>query len=180
MPTKKRSSDSKNPTIGQLNASGPFKPLKEKLMLFGQFVGDWDIVEARSLQEDGTWITSKGEFHSGWILGGTAIQDVWKSNDHGVVDTGGTTIHVYDADTDGWNSIWISPNQATIRGFTGRKKGTEIELESKETNRKIMKWVFFDVRKGSFKWRSESTNDSGKNWVLTEEMFVKRHIQKSR
>ncbi|MGC8561645.1 MAG: hypothetical protein ACP5UZ_00240 [Thermoplasmata archaeon] len=179
MPAKKIARISKKPEIRQLNASGPFSPLKNKLKLFGQFVGDWDIVEARSLQEDGSWLISKGEYHAGWILGGTAVQDVWKSTDHGVVDTGGTTIHIYDPDTDSWNSIWISPNQATIRSFTGRKKGRDIELESRENSRRIMRWIFYVVKKDSFRCRSESTNDAGKKWIVTEEMFVKRHEHKS-
>lgn len=175
MPTRKVARSPGNPEIRQLNADGPFSPLKNKLMLFGQFVGDWDIVEARSLQEDGSWLISRGEYHSGWILGGTAIQDVWKSTDDGIEDTGGTTIHVYDPDTDSWNSIWISPSQGAIRSFTGKKRGKEIELESRETSRRLMKWVFYDMKKDSFRCRSESTNDSGKTWIVTEEMLLKRH-----
>ncbi len=162
------------PFIKHLHAMGPFKPLKDKLMLFGQFVGDWDIVEAKSLQEDGSWITSTGELHSGWILGGTAVQEIWKSNGDGIEDTGGTTIHTYDPEVDLWNSIWISPNQATIRGFEGNRSGREIVLESRESNKKRMKWVFYDVKGSSFKWRSESTIDAGNSWITTEKMFLKR------
>jgi hypothetical protein len=33
--------------IEGLGATEPYPNLKEKLALFGQFVGDWDIVEAR-------------------------------------------------------------------------------------------------------------------------------------
>ncbi|MGA2680202.1 MAG: hypothetical protein ABSF44_00195 [Candidatus Bathyarchaeia archaeon] len=64
-------------TIKGLGADGPDLPLKEKLMLFGQFVGDWEISEARYIQADGTWVKMRGEVHFGWILGGTAIQDGW-------------------------------------------------------------------------------------------------------
>jgi hypothetical protein len=63
--------------IKGLGADGPDPNLKEKLMLFGQFVGDWDIIEARYTQADGTEVKVKGEVHFGWILGGTAVQDVW-------------------------------------------------------------------------------------------------------
>ena len=64
-------------TIKGLGADGPNIDLKEKMMLFGQFVGDWNIVEARYLQADGTEVKMKGEVHFRWILGGMAIQDVW-------------------------------------------------------------------------------------------------------
>lgn len=59
--------------IKGLAADGPDSGLKEKLMLFGQFVGDWDIVEARYMQADGTWVKMHGEVHFGWILGGSAV-----------------------------------------------------------------------------------------------------------
>ena len=64
-------------------ADGPNADLREKLMLFGQFVGDWEIVEARYWQVDGTEVKMKGEVHFGWILGGTAIQDVWMGSPEG-------------------------------------------------------------------------------------------------
>jgi hypothetical protein len=56
--------------IKGLRALGPDPNLKEKLMLFGQFVGDWNIVEAHYTQGDGTEVKMKGEVHFGWILGG--------------------------------------------------------------------------------------------------------------
>jgi len=40
--------------IEGLAASAPYPELKEKLELFGQFVGDWEM-EDRYLKEDGTW-----------------------------------------------------------------------------------------------------------------------------
>ena len=43
-----------------LGADEPFPELKEKLSLFGQFIGDWDIIEARYPQPDGTEIKRTG------------------------------------------------------------------------------------------------------------------------
>jgi hypothetical protein len=143
-------------------------------MQLGRFVGDWDIIDAKSLQEDGTWISSKGEMHSGWILEGTALQDVWRSVSDGIDDTGGTTIHVYDSELDVWNSVWFSPGQETIRGFVGKKRGKTIVLESKETSRKLLRWVYYDLSENSFRWRSESSTDSGKSWIITEKMTIRR------
>jgi hypothetical protein len=86
--------------IKGLGADGPIIDLREKMMLFGQFVGDWDIVEAKYAQADGTWVKMKGEVHFGWILGGTAIQDVWMGRREGSqkVTLFGTTIRFYDQD----------------------------------------------------------------------------------
>lgn len=69
--------------IKGLGAFGPDPDLKEKLMLFDQFVGDQNIVEAHYTQGDGTEVKMKGEVHFGWILGGTAIQDVWIDHKEG-------------------------------------------------------------------------------------------------
>src|SRR5438874_12763366 len=62
-------------TIKGLGADGPFPELKEKLMLFGQFAGDWEL-DARYTLPDGRNTTAKGEIHFGWILSGRGVQDV--------------------------------------------------------------------------------------------------------
>jgi hypothetical protein len=54
-------------TIEGLVAKCPDPNLKEKMMLFGQFIGDWEI-EDRFTQEDGTEVKMKGEVLFGWIL----------------------------------------------------------------------------------------------------------------
>ncbi|HLN89649.1 MAG TPA: hypothetical protein VK253_06250 [Candidatus Binatia bacterium] len=104
-------------TIKGLGADGPNADLGEKLMLFGQFVGDWKIVEARYWQIDGTEVKMKGEVHFGWILGGTAIQDVWMGRQEGSqkVVLFGTTIRFYDQKIDAWRSTWLSPSRDLFR-----------------------------------------------------------------
>lgn len=98
-----RSKESRNAwMIKGLGADGPQPESKEKLTLFGQFVGDWDIIEARYPQPDGTEIKRKGEIHFEWILDGKAIQDVWmiyKENLRRMVPAG-TTIRFYDHNLD--------------------------------------------------------------------------------
>ncbi|MDA8142876.1 MAG: hypothetical protein M0T81_02720 [Thermoplasmatales archaeon] len=155
--------------IKRLNAAGPAEDMKEKLMLFGQFVGDWDIVECKNLMQDGSWKTSKGELHWGWILGGRAVQDIWTS-----VPDMGTTVRFYDSGIDAWRSTWISPTQNVVRMFTGNKVGDEIVLETKESSTDIMKWIFFSIQENSFRWRAERSNDGGLTWKKTEEMFIIR------
>ena len=158
-----------NTAIRRLNAKCASDDLKDKLMLFGQFVGDWDIVECRNLKEDGSWENSKGEVHWGWILGGRAIQDVWMS-----VPDMGTTVRFYDPKIDAWRSTWISPTQGVVREFIGREVGEEIVLETKDSDGKPMNWIFYDIQKDSFRWRAERSSGSGKTWKITEEMLIVR------
>jgi hypothetical protein len=161
-----------------LGASGPHSELEEKLALFGQFVGDWDILEDRYLEADGTWTKQSGELHWRWILGGRAVQDVWMTNDeetHTLIPDG-TTIRFYDPKIDTWHSIWISPVQGTVKSFLGRKVGNEIVLERTISEGNQVKWIFSEITPSSFRWHSEETRDGGRTWTLREEMKIRRKV----
>jgi hypothetical protein len=163
-------------TIKGLPADGPDPDLKEKMMLFGQFIGDWGIVEARYTQVDGAEVKMKGEVHFGWILDGKAIQDVWMGHREGTekMVLFGTTIRFYDPRIDAWRSTWISPLKGLVRAFIARKVNDEIVLEEKTTEGYPEKWIFSEITPTSFRWRSEETHDNGKSWLLTEEMQIRR------
>ena len=164
-------------TIEGLGAERPFPGLKEKLALFGQFVGDWVIEEARYPRgSHGVELRSQGEIHFGWILEGRAVQDVFMTRDP---DTGravpiGTTVRFYDPKMDAWQSVWISPMQELVQTFIGRKIGDEIVLESKTKDGYPEKWIFSEITKDSFRWHAEESHDHGTKWLLTEEMRVRR------
>ena len=53
--------------IEGLPAEDPYPEYRVKLALFGQFVGDWDILENRALQDDGTWSKERGRIQWRWI-----------------------------------------------------------------------------------------------------------------
>lgn len=162
--------------IKGLGADGPDPKMREKLMLFGQFVGDWDIVEARYPQSDGTEIMRKGEIHFGWILDGRAVQDVWMTYQENApqVVPAGTTIRFYDPKIDAWHSIWIAPKDGVVQTFVARKVDDEIVLEGKTKEGYPEHWIFSDITPNSFRWRSVESHDNGKTWQLTEEMQVRR------
>jgi hypothetical protein len=169
--------------IEGLQSEGPNPDLEEKLMLFGQFVGDWDILEDRFYQSDGTWSSeqnlTRGELHWGWILDGRAVQDVWMSIDektHKAIPEG-TTIRFYDEKIDAWHSVWISPTQGVVKTFVARQVGDEIVLEGRAAQGYPVKWIFSEITPDSFKWRSEETHDNGKTWTLKEEMQIRRRRQ---
>ncbi|MDH2901599.1 MAG: hypothetical protein PXY39_11575 [archaeon] len=165
--------------IQGLASEGPNSEFKEKLMLFGQFVGDWDILECRYLQTDGTWANQRGELHWRWILDGRALQDVWGTIDeetHNFIPDG-TTVRFYNPKIDAWQSTWISPTQEVVKTFIGRQLGNEIVLEGKSTEGCPVKWIFSEITPSSFRWRSEETRDEGKTWVLKEEMRIHRRIR---
>lgn len=165
-----------NALLKALPAYAPGDFHRGKLMLFGQFVGDWDIVECRFLKEDGTWGITTGELHWGWILDGMALQDVWKgvAGRYHYPEDEGTTIRFYDPGLDAWHSIWISPSQNEVKSFIGRKVGDEIILQAESDGKAMENWIFYDISGDAFRWKAEISRDGGRNWETSEEMIVRR------
>jgi hypothetical protein len=104
-----------------LAANGPHPEFKEKLALFGQFVGDWET-EDRYLKDDGTWGVGRGGIHWRWILEGRGTQDTFTEIDEktGKEFAWGTTVRFYDPKIDAWRSTWSSPRQGAAKTFIGQ------------------------------------------------------------
>jgi hypothetical protein len=164
-----------------LGATDPDPDLKDELMLFGQFVGDWIIAKVRYLQSDGTWASFRGEVHFGWILGGTAVQDIWIGYPEGSEKMGlyGTTIRFYDSEIHAWRSTWLSPLRGYVQTFIARKIGDDIVLEEKNPIHCPTKWIFSDITPKFFRWHAEESHDSGKTWMRTVEMQIRKVNQTS-
>lgn len=149
-------------------------------MLFGQFVGDWDVLESRHLDDGGRWVRRTGEVHWRWILGGRAVQDVWlfRRSRSARLAPVGTTIRFFHTGKKAWQSLWIAPGQDDAALFIGRKVGDEIVLELEEASKHEgegdLKWIFYDVKRSSFSWRAEEYSDRSKKWVLKQEMKLAR------
>jgi hypothetical protein len=161
--------------IEGLPAHGPASDLRDKLQLFGQFIGSWDIVEHRYPLSR---LRAEGEVHFNWILDGRAVQDVWGSLDpktHRLIPWG-TTIRYYDPHLDAWRSTWIAPRQKLVRRFIGRKLGDEIVLQEEDRGGRTERWVFSDIRPGSFRWYALKRKRRGSPWRIVEEMRVKRQV----
>ena len=161
-----------------LPADGPLPELAYRLGLFGQFVGDWEILECRYLEDDGSWSTSRGRIHWRWILDGRAVQDIWTTLDeetHRSIPVG-TTVRFYDPKIDAWHSIWLSPSQGVVRSFIGRPRGSEIVLEGTNSRGNSVHWIFSEIRPDSFHWRAEELRNPPSGWVLYEEMRIQRVV----
>jgi len=97
-------------TFPALLADGPAAQYREKLMLFGQFVGNWEF-QGVEYHADGSRVTDRGEIDFGWVLEGRAVQDVWieRERSDGKTKTYGTTLRAYDPKMDAWRIVWIDP-----------------------------------------------------------------------
>src|SRR5208337_4090620 len=165
---------SRQRSIEGLSSDGPYPEFKDKLMLFGQFVGDWDIVGVQSPSPSGVAFEERGEVHFGWILDGRAVQDVWMTYDEKSkrAISVGTTIRVYDPSIDAWLSTWISAIRRSVQTFVARQVGEKIVLEGTTKDGYPERWIFSEIKPESFRWHSEETHNRGKTWVLTEEMRI--------
>lgn len=170
---------SKSAMIEALQASQPKAQLAEKLQLFGQFVGSWDV-EVTNYKPDGSQATVQGEWHFGWVLDGRAIQDVWiapkRSLRAGNEEVGeyGATLRFYDPKIDGWKSTWIGPARGWVLPFIARQVNDEIVLEGDFAPDASRKWIFSEITSDSFHWRAIESSDG---WVTSrkvQEMFVTR------
>jgi hypothetical protein len=70
-------------------------------------------------------LTARGEPSFGWILDGTAIQDIWRVPIDPMERSRqlafyGTTIRFYDLRIEAWRSAWIDPMNGRIQRFIGR------------------------------------------------------------
>ncbi len=160
-------------TIEGLPAYGPAQDLRDKLGLFGQFIGDWDIVEHRYPLSR---LRAPGEVHFNWILDGRAVQDVWGSIHPrtGRFVPWGTTIRYYDPHLGAWRSTWVAPRQRAVRRFIGRAVRGRIVLQEENRGSRSERWIFSDIRPDSFRWNAWKRTKPGGPWRVIEEMKVQR------
>ncbi len=164
--------------IRELVAVEPAPELRERLRLFGQFVGDWEI-EGRLIGEDGTETTAPGEVHFGWILGGTAVQDVWSFRMERPLAGcpqrySGTTVRFPDPAVGGWRCVWVSPRRTTMRLFVARAQDARIVLEGTTPDGRPERWIYSDVSADRFRWHAEESHDEGRTWRTTEIILARR------
>jgi hypothetical protein len=133
--------------IGLLRADGPDPALRDRLMLYGQFVGSWSV-ENRELGPGGDWVEQRGEWHFGWVLGGRGVQDVLFPLD--APEERGTTLRAYDAREDVWHIAWMAPFWGEFARQVGRADGDRIVQEGDGH-----RWVFRDITASSFRWVGE-------------------------
>lgn len=167
-----------------LLAGGPATEHRDALMLYGQFVGDWDA-DIVTYSQDGARHQGQGEIHFGWVLQGRAIQDVWmiprladRHPDSPAMPVAGnwygTTIRVYDPVLDAWRIYWIDPATDNYYQQIGRKQGADIVQQGSMEQGGLSRWSFTEITPRSFHWKGEFSGDQGATWHLLVEVFAHR------
>jgi hypothetical protein len=152
-----------------LGATGPHPDHARELMLFGQFVGAWDM-QGERIAPDGDRTEFGGEWHFGWTLEGRAVQDVLISPP---VEYG-TTVRFYDPETRAWEITWITPPGRAVRRLQAHPDGGDIVLEGRDPAGHLLRWTFTEITGDSFTWSGFRSDDEGASWRQDEEMRLTR------
>jgi len=152
------------------------------MMLFGQFVGAWDL-EITLYDLDGSVrADGPGEWLFGWVLEGRAIQDALIRPPRALRTEAaatefweyGTTLRVYDPSSGTWRITWFAPMHGGELGLVARADGDDIVLHSVEREPLAFRWVFSEITPDAFGWRGTGSDDAGATWLLLQEMRARR------
>ena len=145
---------------------------------FGRLTGSWALTWT-GLDARGRPAEVPGDLTFGWVLGGSAVQDVWQVPGDGVVPPPGfrafhgTTVRFHDAALGAWRSTWVDPVNGRVRTFVGRPEGEDLVLVSLD-GEPLLRWRFTQVEPDSFTWLGELSRDEGRTWELEETMVARR------
>ncbi|WP_052460680.1 hypothetical protein [Microbacterium gorillae] len=165
--------------IDELLAPAPLDQLAGAPNSFTRFEGSWDLEWSRP-DDDRAPSRLAGELHFAAVLGGRAMQDVWKvpsvddlPDDVRPYAFHGSTIRFFDDRLGAWRSTWIEPLQGRVRTFIGRAVGEEMHLISTD-GLPFLRWRFTEVADDRFVWLGEYSDDEGRTWRLEERMVATR------
>jgi hypothetical protein len=167
--------------VRALHSDGPATDRADKMSLYSWMIGDWEMDYTFHLP-DGSIRQGQGSIHSGWVLQGRAIQDVWRipgrkpgvSDDPAESTMHGTTLRIYDPGIDGWHIIWSDPVKQYYSRQIGRARGNDIVQEGIDADGTSVRWSFTERTAASFHWIGERSADGGKSWRIEVEFFVRR------
>ena len=163
-----------------LQAARPHPELAARMRLYGQLVGRWDV-EVVDYEDDGLVRRSRGEWIFSWVLEGRAIQDVFivpargsRGDPPGKGNRYGATLRVFDPRTDAWRITWTNAVTNVQTCLTGSRRGDEIFQEGSQEDGSLVRWIFSDLKPGSFCWTGLASTDGGATWRKQVEFFARR------
>ena len=69
----------------------------------------------------------------------------------------GTTLRVYDPQSDAWHITWIDPVRQAYDRMIGRKVGEDIVQEYRSQQGARCQWLFTEITADSFHWISRDS-----------------------
>jgi hypothetical protein len=165
-----------------LAAPGRSPEVPEAADVYGWLVGSWDLEVLHYRAIDVAARHIQGEAHFAWVLEGRAVQDVWimpkRSERTAEADKTnnmyGTTLRVWDPAIQAWRINWINPATGHREQQIGRWSGKDVVQVGTRSDGTLTRWMFCEIKPGSFRWIGEALNPDGKTWKLEGEFRAKR------
>ena len=156
----------------------PSDDQKEKLNLFGQFIGDWDFEGIYGRGTPDEWRVP-GEWLYSWVLDGLVIQDVFicpsrkerALNPHPDAEYG-TSVRSYNPAKDSWDICYCGYGFMHI--LEAKQVGNQIIAVNKDSSGGLNQWVFSDITLNTFHWQNRTSFDDGHTWRVIFELFARR------
>ena len=158
--------------FGEINEKAPAETLQ-----FGQLAGIWEIENTAWFQ--GKWYCCwRAAWGFKYILDGYGVQDYWMQLEEDLPppmkqiarNSSLSQLRVYSKKDKKWSVSWISNGAGETGGsdygrFEAFKKDDEmIMIPPKIEGKPLSRIIFYDIKKDSFMWRSEISEDEGKTW----------------
>lgn len=106
----------------------------------------------------------KGTNELTWIMGGKVLQEdfnILEGQSKGFI---GGSLSVFQPRTNTWRQAWAD-NQGGYFDFIGDFMGDKRIFKTRGTPF-VQRMVFYDIKKDSFMWDWESSQDGGETWTL--------------
>jgi hypothetical protein len=156
-----------------LGATGPHPDHADKLHLYGQLVGTWDVENRYLDPSDGNWYTGTVVWTFGWILDGHGVQDVMRFRFPDGSTPTGTTVRLLNQKTGEWQVVWF-PQSGQLCTLVGRRSPEGILQEGTQLDGASIRWSFTEMTADSFRWQGYIRRDRDATWELEQEMHAKR------
>jgi hypothetical protein len=164
-------------------SSAPHPDYQDKLMLFGQFEGVWDVDIEFFDETEKAIFQGKGEWAFAWVMDGRVLQDVLTFpdlQDPSAIAPGkrniGTSLRHYDPKTEVWRIVWIGASSGNLCFLKAKQDGDDLLIERKEPGMSFLKWRFSGITEKQFYWTGHFSNDDGKSWILEQKMLATKRM----
>jgi len=135
---------------------------------FDFWIGEWDVKSTTGLPAGRSSIES--------ILGECVIFENWTSA--APQNYAGKSINLYNSTTGKWMQTWVDDKGAITEFINGEYKDNKMMFVTRpDAQNQITRLTFFNLEPNKMRQLFETTNDDGKTWVTTTDLFYHRIIK---
>lgn len=136
---------------------------------FDFLIGEWDESQDMTFPngQRARW-TSRGT--GVYALNGLAtLEYTWFDVDPSLPDAATTILRFYNRAMRRWECLFATNRGHGILHFGGVREGDKIVLHpfAADAATPLRRWVFYDIKPGSYSWHGETSADRGRTWNKT-------------